>query len=88
MRQPAPSIGHSQQFASSDAITHSTPTSTASHAPAWNTLSAIRLALKLTFGAQTDIRPGGQQMMPTQQLVQDDAVHKRPKANTKKQSRA
>jgi hypothetical protein len=25
--------------------------------------------------------------MPTQQLVQDDAVHKRPKANTKKQSR-
>jgi hypothetical protein len=61
---------------------HNTPTRTASQAPAWNAPSAIRLALK------TDIRPGGQQVMPTQQLVQDDAVHKRSKANTKKQSRA
>jgi hypothetical protein len=39
-------------------------------------------------GAQTDIRPGGQQVMPTQKLVQDEAIHKRPKVNTKKQSRA
>src|SRR5687767_7302326 len=31
---------------------HSTPTKTASHAPAWNTPSAIRLAVKLTSGRE------------------------------------
>jgi hypothetical protein len=50
--------------------------------------AGVEHSVRNKVGAQTDIRPGGQQVMPTQQLVQDDAVHKRPKANTKKQSRA
>jgi hypothetical protein len=39
-------------------------------------------------GGQTGARAGGQQMMPTQQLVQDDAVDERAEADTKKHSRA
>ena len=39
-------------------------------------------------GGQTGPRTGGQQVMPTQQLVQDNAVHECTEADTKKHSGA
>ena len=48
--------------------------------------SGVKHSIRDQIGSQTDVRTGGQQVVPTQQLVQDDSVHKCAKTDAKEQS--